>query len=307
MNPKKLESVKNWAVPNNPTKIRKFLGFTGYYRYFVPNYSQIARPLLHLTKKTTPWEWANMQQLAFNLLKALMYEAPVLIQPNFEKKFFLQVDASAYGMGAILSQEGEITNPSLEKQRKPALHPIAFYSATFTPTERNYDIYNRELLAMMKALYHWRPYLAWTKEPFMILTDHANLTYWKAPRKLDRRHARWHADLEEYDFEMVHIPGSTNGPANALSRPPGTDKGENDNQDVVMIPPHRIRTAITLEAPSDQFLRNILQELHNHPTAGHPRRDETLQKVRELYQWPKMNQWIADYVKGCATCQQNKI
>jgi hypothetical protein len=203
-----------------------------------------------------------MQQLAFNLLKALMCEAPVLIQPNFEKKFFLQVNASAYGMGAILSQEGEITNPSLEKQRKPALHPIVFYSATFTPTERNYDIYNRELLAVMKALYHWRPYLAWTKEPFTILTDHANLTYWKAPRKLDRRHAHWHADLEEYDFEMVHIPGSTNGPADALSRPPGTDKGENDNQDVVMIPPHRIRTAITLEAPSDQFLRNILQELH---------------------------------------------
>ena len=67
-------------------------------------------------KKTTPWEWMGMQQLAFDLLKALMCEAPVLIQPNFEKKFFLQVDASAYGMGAILSQEGEITTPSLEKQ-----------------------------------------------------------------------------------------------------------------------------------------------------------------------------------------------
>ena len=108
------------------------------------------------------------------------------------------------------------------------------------------------------------------------MTDHANLTYWKAPRKLDRRHARWHADLEEYDFEMIHIPGSTNGPADALSHPSDADKGENDNQDVVMIPPHRIRTAITLETPSDQFLRNVLQELHDHPTAGHPGRDETL-------------------------------
>jgi hypothetical protein len=116
MNPKKLESVKNWATPKNPTEIRKFLGFTGYYRYFVPNYSQIARPLLHLTKKTTPWEWTNTQQLAFDLLKGLMCKAPVLIQPNFEKKFFLQVDASAYGVGAVLSQEGEITTPSLEKR-----------------------------------------------------------------------------------------------------------------------------------------------------------------------------------------------
>ena len=106
---------------------------------------------------------------------------------------------------------------------------------------------------------------------------------------------------------MVHIPGSTNGPADALSRPPGIDKGENDNQDVVMIPPHCIRTAITLETPSDQFLRNVLQELHDHPTTGHLGRDETLWKVKELYQWPKMNQWIMDYIKGCATCQQNKI
>jgi hypothetical protein len=138
-----------------------------------------------LTKKTSPWEWTNTQQLAFDLLKALMCEAPVLIQPNFKKKFFLQVDASAYSVGAVLSQEGEIITPSMEKRQKPALHPIAFYSATFTPTEQNYDIYNRELLAVMKVLYHWRTYLAWMKEPFTILTDHANLTYWKAPRKLD--------------------------------------------------------------------------------------------------------------------------
>ena len=236
-----------------------------------------------------------------------MCKAPVLIQPNFKKKFFLQVNASAYGVGTVLSQEGEITTPSIEKCQKPTLHPIMFYSAMFTPTEQNYDIYNRELLAVMKALYHWWPYLAWLKEPFTILTNHTNLTYWKAPRKLDRRHARWHADLEEYNFKMVHIPGNTNGPADTLSRPPGTNKGENDNQDIVMIPPHCIRTAITLESPSDQFLRNVLQELHDHPTAGHPRRDETLRKIKELYQWPKMNQWITNYVKGCATCQQNKI
>jgi hypothetical protein len=84
-----------------------------------------------------------------------MCKAPVLIQPNFKKKFFLQVNASAYGVGTVLSQEGEITTPSIEKCQKPTLHPIMFYSAMFTPTEQNYDIYNRELLAVMKALYHW--------------------------------------------------------------------------------------------------------------------------------------------------------
>jgi len=115
-----------------------------------------------------------------------MCTAPVLSQLNFKKKFFLQVDASGFGMGAILLQEGEHTTPTLAKQLKPTLHPIAYYSITFTPTEQNYDIYKRELLAVMKSLQHWCPYLGWTKEPFMILTNHANLTYWKSPQNLNR-------------------------------------------------------------------------------------------------------------------------
>jgi hypothetical protein len=75
-------------------------------------------------KKTTPWEWTKTQQLAFDLLKALMCKAPVLIQPNFEKKFFLQVDASAYSVGTILSQEGEITTPSLENAKSQPYTPL---------------------------------------------------------------------------------------------------------------------------------------------------------------------------------------
>jgi len=155
MDPKKLRGVADWLKPTNPTEIRKFLGFTGYYRYFVPNYSKIARPLLDLTKKTTPWHWEEQQQRAFEELKTRMCSAPMLTQPNFNKKFYLQVDASGFGVGAILSQESNTTTPSLAKRTKPALHPIAYYSATFTPTERNYDIYERELLAIMKSLTHW--------------------------------------------------------------------------------------------------------------------------------------------------------
>ena len=95
-----------------------------------------------------------------------MCSAPVLIQPNFKKKFYLQTDASLYGIGAVLSQEGGPSSltPSLAKRTVPPLHPIAYYSNTFTTTERNYDIYERELLAVMKSLVYWRQYLGWTKE-----------------------------------------------------------------------------------------------------------------------------------------------
>ena len=113
----------------------------GSYRYFVPNYLKIARPLLELTKKAMPWHWEERQKKAFKELKTRMCTALVLSQPDFEKKFYLQVDASAYGMGAILLQEGNHLTNTLAKWSKLILHPIAYYSATFTLTERNYDIY----------------------------------------------------------------------------------------------------------------------------------------------------------------------
>jgi hypothetical protein len=117
------------------------------------------------------------------MLRQAIIDKPVLQQPDFTKPFFLLTDTSAYGVGAILSQEGGSSNSNTNK--KPKLHPVAYYSATFTETERNYNIYKRELLAIIKAISHWRPYLIWTKEPFTILTDHANLLHWKLPRKLN--------------------------------------------------------------------------------------------------------------------------
>ena len=115
MDPKKLKGVADWATPHNVTEVHQFLGFTGYYRYFIPKYSKVARPLLDLTKKITPWHWDDKQQTTFFTLKTLMCTSPVLVQPDFNKQFFLQADASAYGMGAVLLQEGEHLSPSLAK------------------------------------------------------------------------------------------------------------------------------------------------------------------------------------------------
>ena len=153
---KKVKKVKNWQQLTNVTEVWRFLGFTGYYQYFIQDYSHIARLLLDLTIKTTPWHWGNDQQKLFEQLWNQMCEKPVLQQPDFTKKFFVHLDALAYGVRAILSQEGEssTSNPS-----KPCLHPVAYYLATFTATERNYDIYECELLAILKAITHWRPYL----------------------------------------------------------------------------------------------------------------------------------------------------
>ena len=309
MDPSKLKGVADWPRPKTPTEIRQFLGFTGYYRYFIPKYSEIAQPLLDLTKKDIVWKWEERQQRAFEELKRCMCQGPVLQQPDFRKKFYLQANTSLYSVGAVLLQEGKHLTLTLAKQQKPILHPIAYYSATFTQTERNYDIYERELLAVMKALAHWRQYLGWTKEPFIIMTDHANLQYWKSPKNLNRRTARWQADLQEYDYEIRHIPGKENIPPDALSRPPGVNQGKNDNQQQIVIPPEKYKvTTITPEQPmTTEMKRAIMHLVHDHPAAGHPGRDETIRKARTMTTWDGMNDWIAEYVQGCATCQQNKI
>jgi len=113
------------------------------------------------------------------------------------------------------------------------------------------------------------PYLGWTKEPFTILTDHANLTYWKSPQNLNRHTARWHADLQEYDFKIKHISGNTNIPADALSRPPGVDQGKNNNQRIIMIPLSHVCGTVIVDQPTNKFLHSIMTYTHDHVTAGH--------------------------------------
>jgi hypothetical protein len=130
----KIEKVKNRQTPFNIREVWKFLGFTGYYRYFIQDYLCITQPLLDLMQKTTPWHWEECQQVAFETLQEKMCNKPVLWQPDFMKPFIILMDTSAYAVGAILLQEGEI-NPQ-KPTKKPKSHPIAYYSATFTATER---------------------------------------------------------------------------------------------------------------------------------------------------------------------------
>jgi len=137
-------------------------------------------------------------------------------------------------VGAILLQEGESTGTNTTQ--KPKLHPIAYYSASFIQAERNYDIYERELLAVVKALKHWHHHLARAKHPFTVVTDHTNLAYWKESRDLNCRTARWHSFLQDYWFFIQITPGKNHSAANFLSRHPHNDQGAQDNTQVTIFP-----------------------------------------------------------------------
>jgi hypothetical protein len=142
------------------------LGFANFYRRFIKNFSIIAAPLNQLKGKDKEWNWGEEQQRAFDEIKTAIISEPVLVLPRDEGKFKVETDASNFGIGAILSQ-----------QQNGFWHPIAFMSKTLTEAERNYEIYNKELLAIIKALHTWRQYLLDAKEQLKICTDHENLKY----------------------------------------------------------------------------------------------------------------------------------
>ena len=180
--PKKIRAVEEWPRPTDRTQLRRFLGFANFYRRFIKGFSRVAAPLSALTSTNTLFAWSSAAEEAFLSLKGLFTTAPVLIFPDPERQFIVEVDASDTGIGAVLSQR------AAEDQ---LVHPVAFLSRRFTPAERNYDVGNRELLAVHEALEEWRHWLEGAKHPILIWTDHKNLTYIREAKRLGPRQARW--------------------------------------------------------------------------------------------------------------------
>ena len=138
-------------------------------------------------------------------------------------QYQVEADSSDFALGAVLSQ-----------RQNNKWHPVAYLSKSLTEAERNYEIYDKELLAIMTALSEWRHYLLTGKE-FEIWTDHQNLCYFQKAQKLNRRQARWVTELGEYNFTMHHKPGKTNIKADILSRQADHNRGEDDNKDVTVL------------------------------------------------------------------------
>jgi len=187
--------------------VRSFLGFCCYYRKFVKDFSIIAKPLFVLTENQVKFLWTEHCQQAFDKLKQTLIAAPLLSFPSEEGRFILDTDASAHGIGAVLSQEQEGT----EKV-------IAYFSRVLSKVERNYCVTRRELLAMVKSIKHFHHYLYGRR--FLIRTDHASLKWLMTFKDLEGQLARWSERLQQYNFEVCHRKGRMHGNADGLSRRP---------------------------------------------------------------------------------------
>ncbi|CAJ0952688.1 unnamed protein product [Ranitomeya imitator] len=210
MDPVKVQAIYDWTQPTSVKSLQKFLAFANFYRRFIANFSTVAKPLTDLTKKGADVvNWSSAAVEAFQELKRRFSSAPVLCQPDVSLPFQVEVDASEIGAGAVLSQRS--SDGSVMK-------PCAFFSRKFSPAERNYDVGNRELLAMKWAFEEWRHWLEGAKHRMVVLTDHKNLTYLESAKWLNPRQARWLLFCSRFDFVVSYLPGSKNVKADALSR-----------------------------------------------------------------------------------------
>ncbi len=206
--PAKVRAVAKWPIPDSRKALQRFLGFANFYRRFIRNFSLVAAPLTALTSPKVPF-WNSQAQEAFDVLKSCFISAPVLCLPDPERQFIVEVDASEVGVGAVLSQR----SPRDEK-----VHPCAFFSHRLSPAERNYDIGNRELLAVRLALGEWRHWLEGAARPFLVWTDHKNLEYIRSAKRLNARQACWALYFGRLNFSLSYQPGSKNTKPDALSR-----------------------------------------------------------------------------------------
>lgn len=331
--PDKVSSILNYPTPTGRKEVRRFLGTASWYRRFIPNFSSLASPLNKLTsqkKNAPPFLWSSEANEAFEKLKSYLISAPILSCPDYTKPFEVHTDASDYGIGAVLTQ-------MLDGKE----HVIAYMSKSLSQQERNYSATEREALAVLSAIEHWRCYLE-NGLKFIVYTDHSSLKWFFNLNNPTGRLARWGVRLSAYNFEIKHRKGSENVVPDSLSRSvpvlainpssslPGVRTSDPwflnifkgcQNSPTSFLD-YRVengklyRYMKTLNPLTREFewkevipleLRHdIISQNHSKPTSGHFGIFKTHKRLSLKYFWPSMHKDVTNFVTSCDVCLSHK-
>ncbi|CAN6326944.1 unnamed protein product [Urochloa humidicola] len=324
--PSKITAVLQWPTPVNIKQLRGFLGLTGYYRRFIRHYAMISSPLTKLLKKGEQFQWTQLQQDAFEVLKQTLCQAPILAVPDFQKPFVIETDASDNGLGAVLMQDG---------------HPISYLSKPLCERNKALSTYEKECMAVLLAVEKWRAYLI--HQEFLIRTDHRSLSFLSDQKATTKLQHKALLKLMDLKFKIQYKKGVTNQAADALSRYPQSESesvmaisvssptwmdklqsGYEDDPEA-----QRLLTELSILSPNDKGYalsdglirykgrvwvgnnklaqQHILQALHSSGLGGHSGILATYQRVKSLFAWPKLKLSVQEYVKSCTICQQAKL
>ncbi|GJR99717.1 ty3-gypsy retrotransposon protein [Tanacetum coccineum] len=234
MDPKKISAVVDWPIPTNQRQVRGFLGLAGYYRRFIKDYATIAAPLSSLLQKKG-FRWGELEKQAFDDLKTRLSDAPVLVLLNFEEMFVVEANASTAGIGVVLMQKG---------------HPLCYFSRKLRPRMRVAATYQKELFAIVEAVYKWRHYLLGRR--FTIRTDHIS--------------------LKELLHQVLHRRIDSND----------VMEGFRHEQGLLLF---HDRYYVGAESKLKELL---LSEFHDRPMAGHSGVKKMLVGLSALFYWKRM-------------------
>ena len=334
--PDKITAIQDFPTPKNPRMVRSFMGLCGWYRRFVPDFASLSSPITDTLRKGSKFKFTPEAIEAFKKLKLAMSSAPVLINPDFTKHFFIQCDASNRGIGAVLFQKDNEENE----------RPIYYFSQKLNPAQVNYTVTEKECLAAVAAIEKFRPYVEGM--PFTVITDHASLKWLMKLKDLSGRLARWSLKLQAFDFNIEHRKGSLNVVPDTLSRAfcegieevedlpiLGFDTTEFESEEYLelkknveenkeTLPDLKIvdgyvykRTRFNRGNPEmEEYLwklwvpssitGTLIVEAHEPPNKSHGGIHKTLQRLRQLYFWPGMTAQVKNYIGKCEACKNNK-
>lgn len=207
MDPEKVKAIQEWETPTTIKGIQGFIGFANFYRKFIEGFSRIVKPITDLVRKGEKFKWTSMAEDSFQRLKQMFISAPILAQFDPDLPTILETDASGWCLGGTLFQVG----------RDGFIRPCAYFSRKMNKAECNYEIHDKEMLAIVRCLEEWDTDLRSVKN-FEIRTDHKNLEYFMTSKRLTERQMRWSIILSRYSFTLNYIKGEVNQMADALSR-----------------------------------------------------------------------------------------
>ncbi|KAG5716111.1 hypothetical protein E4T56_gene10872 [Termitomyces sp. T112] len=300
MDPAKVNTILNWPSPRNVKEVQSFLGFANFYRRFINNYSGITKPLNQLTWKDTPWDWDSKCQSVFLLLKKAFTSAPVLRHFDPSLPIVLECDTSDYAIAGILSQSN---------WGGKDLCPIAFYTRSMIPAELNYNIYDKELLAIVEAFHQWRAYLKGSAaakldgpKPFW-----STILLFTTTPEIIQNQTKCIQPLSEGILQQIR--NSPPDPFFNQHDPRNNPDESSVDNPFLLSPDHRLLLwSGQIYAPDHKSIRlDILRQHHNHKLWGHPGICKTLQLISWTYFWPGMKKDITQYVRACEPCLQAKV
>lgn len=322
--PAKVTAITAWPQPKNVKELRSFLGLAGYYRKLVKHFAVIAKPLTTLLRKNVLYVWTPEHQESFVALKNALTSAPVLAMPDFSLPFCIETDASNIGVGAVLTQKG---------------HPLAFISKPLGPRTKGLSTYEKEYLAILIAIDHWRQYLQ--QGEFIIHTDQNSLIHLNEQRLNTPWQQKVFSKLLGLQYRIVYRKGTENTAADALSRRNHTEEQMFAISVVTPMWIEEVRasyvndsfasgliTKLSIDASAaahftlaDGILRfksriwigecatlqqKILQAMHASPTGGHSGIPVTMRRVKQYFAWKGLKMAVKQFVSTCSICQQAK-